>query len=132
MIRIVRSLVIFLVLMIVVVSGLVAYLSANQSRVLNENFETIAYNTLEDGEYEGSYKGTRWENTVRVAIEDGQIITITPLDDQRFANPEVRTLLFSRVIDENSIDVDSVSGATVTSIAYLKAIEDALLKAEDK
>jgi uncharacterized protein with FMN-binding domain len=34
------------------------------------------------------------------------------------------------VIDAQSLQVDTISGATLTSKAYLKAVENALLKAQ--
>jgi uncharacterized protein with FMN-binding domain len=38
--------------------------------------------------------------------------------------------LFGRVLEERSLEVDAVSGATLTSRAYLKGLEDALKKAQ--
>ena len=43
-----------------------------------------------------------------------------------FERPEVTQELFDNVIAAQSIDVDVLSGATVTSKAYLKSIENAL------
>jgi uncharacterized protein with FMN-binding domain len=41
-------------------------------------------------------------------------------------------LLYERVIEAQSLQVDTVSGATLTSKAYLKSVEDALIKAQKK
>jgi uncharacterized protein with FMN-binding domain len=38
--------------------------------------------------------------------------------------------LFDRVIEAQSLQVDAISGATLTSKAYLKAVENALEQAE--
>ena len=43
-----------------------------------------------------------------------------------FKMDEITTELFDRVIQNQSLDVDIETGATVTSHAYLKAIENAL------
>ncbi len=40
---------------------------------------------------------------------------------------EVTNTLFDRIIQNQSLDVDIETGATVTSHAYLKAIENALV-----
>ena len=37
--------------------------------------------------------------------------------------------LFDRVIDRQSLKVDTISGATLTANGYLMAVENALLKA---
>lgn len=39
--------------------------------------------------------------------------------------------LVSRVIDKQSIQVDGISGATITSNTFLKAVENALQEAAD-
>ena len=41
-------------------------------------------------------------------------------------------LLFSRVIDQQTLKADVISGATITSKMHLKAVENALGQALDK
>lgn len=41
---------------------------------------------------------------------------------------EIAENIINKVIESQSIDIDVVSGTTVTSKAYLKAIENALKK----
>jgi len=56
-----------------------------------------------------------------------RITNIEVLKDVRFpANEEMRQELFDRIIDQQSLQVDTITGATVTSRAYLKSIEEAL------
>jgi uncharacterized protein with FMN-binding domain len=46
-----------------------------------------------------------------------------------FRRPELTEQVVSDVIKSQSLDVDIVSGATVTTRAYLKAMENALTEA---
>lgn len=90
------------------------------------SIENVDYLSLEDGIYEGSYQYKRWDNKLKLTIENQSITSIELLDDVLFEDENVRQTLIERVIDEQSLDVDVVTGATVTSKAYLKAMENAL------
>lgn len=79
-----------------------------------------------DGTYTGHYKGGRWTNDIAVTIFDGIIVGIEVVEDVTFPNEETSDILFRRVLVQQTTAVDTVSGATVTSKAYLKAIENAL------
>ena len=69
---------------------------------------------------------TRWSNEIIVTVKDHQIIELELVDDVMFKIDEVTKTLFDRVIQNQSLDVDVETGATVTSHAYLKAIENAV------
>ncbi len=88
--------------------------------------KSINLNTIEDGEYIGSFDLTRWSNEIKVTIKDHKIIDLEVVDDVLFKMDEITKALFERVIQNQSLDVDIETGATVTSHAYLKAIENAL------
>lgn len=88
----------------------------------------IKTSSLQDGVYSGEYKNGRWTNTVNVSIKNHKITKIDIVKDVMFIKDDVREKMFNRVIEKQNVDVDAVSGATVTSKAYLKAIENALKK----
>jgi uncharacterized protein with FMN-binding domain len=80
-----------------------------------------------DGRYEGQYDYSRWSNTVAAVVQEGKIVSIDIIND--VVAPEITNCsaeIIHRVIEAQDTNVDAVSGATVTSKAYLKAIEDAL------
>ena len=85
---------------------------------------------LADGSYVGSYSNWRWSNSLVVHIADGGISGIE-IEKDVFASfiTNASNELFKRVIEAQNTVVDAVSGATVTSKAYLKSIEDAISKA---
>ena len=80
---------------------------------------------IQDGEYNGKYESGRWSNELIVTVNENKIIGIQIVDDVKFAQPAVREELFSKVIEAQNTKVDTVAGATVTSKAYLKSIENA-------
>ena len=85
---------------------------------------------LKDGEYEGSAKGYGGELTVRVTIKDGKIADIKVVSHNE--TPEyfkAASAILDTMIKNNTFDVDTVSGATITSNALKSAVSKALIKA---
>lgn len=80
--------------------------------------------TLSDGEYNGKFSFSRWQSEVNVIVKNGKIMEIKLISPPLV--PDISTQLFDEVIKNQRIDVDVVSGATVTSKAHLKAVENAL------
>lgn len=81
---------------------------------------------LEDGRYQGAYEGGRWSNEVEEVVQDGEITDIIIIDDMRFTTASFSQEIIENVLEDQQTDTDVVTGSTITSRAYLKAIEDAL------
>jgi len=92
----------------------------------------IDFSKIDDGVYEGFYEGGmyKWRaNKVQVTVNSGKVSKIILLNSTDPANKNTNHItLYDRVIQAQSLQVDTISGATLTSKAYLKAIENALLK----
>jgi uncharacterized protein with FMN-binding domain len=93
----------------------------------------VDFNRLEDGQYHGYYEGGmyKWRaNACDVTVAGGRVTDIK-LDQN--ADPGSDNTdheeLYRRVIEAQSLQVDTISSATLTSKAYLKAVENALLHA---
>jgi uncharacterized protein with FMN-binding domain len=93
----------------------------------NETLAGIDLSNVADGAYTGNHEFKRWTNIVTVQVKDHAITSIEATEPM-FADKvtDVTEEVFSRVISAQSTLVDTVSGATVTSKAYLKSIEAAL------
>lgn len=88
-----------------------------------------------DGVFEGHFSQDRWHFTVNVHIESGRIDTIVVQDCPGKGTEsfdQVNSKLVSRVIRQQTVMVDAVSGSTITSKCFFKAMEDALGKAVGK
>lgn len=82
---------------------------------------------MADGIYSGSYDFKRWSTSVDVHIKSGRIEAVDIVGDVRAAAvTDCAGEMIGRVIEAQDTAVDTVSGATATCKAYLKAIEDAL------
>ncbi len=89
----------------------------------------VDFGRLNDGRYHGVYEGGmyRWRaNTCDVTVADGRVTAIQ-LVGSKYPGVEV---LYDRVIKAQSLQVDTISGATLTSKAFLKAVENALIQAQ--
>ena len=95
--------------------------------VINLSIDSVDLSKIEDGVYTGTYDFKRWTNTVRVHVSNHTITKIEIVSDVfggGFVNCSDEVI--RRVIEAQNTDVDAVTGATVTTNAYLKAIENAL------
>lgn len=120
-------LVLSIVLVLVGGSG-IFYLTRGLEKMIGLDIKSIDTSLLEDGVYKGKFDYGRWTNELSIKIKDHRITNIEVVRDVRFAKPEVSKELFQRVIEMQNTTVNAVSGATVTSKAYLKSIEHALSK----
>lgn len=90
-------------------------------------------NELKDGEYEATAEGYEGPITVKVVIKDGKIFSVDVISQNE--TPEYYVLaknILQSIIQQNTFNVDSISGATVTSDAIKIAVYKALLQAGAK
>ncbi|HWT27652.1 MAG TPA: FMN-binding protein [Mobilitalea sp.] len=83
---------------------------------------------LKDGTYEGSGTGFRGETKVTVEVSKGKISKISIdsyQDDQQFFDRASATVI-QEMIDNQSVNVDAVSGATYSSNGIKEAVANAL------
>ena len=123
-----KGLKIFLILMCVflLLAGGFALFICVELNIKNAEFNDINISLVPDGTYTGVLGGNRFGNTVEVTVNGGKIVDIQVVKDMVVVVADVAFNLFDEVIREQSLQVDAVSGATVSTKAYLKAIENAL------
>ncbi len=76
----------------------------------------------------GTAQGRNGELTVRAIVEDGALadIQIVRSHETLSVGETAQDLLRDLILENQTLDVDAVSGATLTSMAYLAAVGDAL------
>ena len=79
-----------------------------------------------DGTYAGELKGSRFANKLEARVSGGKIVDIRITDDMTVVIPGVSSQIFSQVMQNQLLQADCVTGATVSSKAYLKSLENAL------
>lgn len=124
--KILKTIAIVFAVLLVGMIGIVAWMTKGLSQGQNVVVDGIDLSRVEDGEYTGSYSADRWANTLIVHVRDHKITNIEIEKNVLFYTQEVSDVVFAEVIAKQSLDIDIQAGATVTTKAYLKAIEDAL------
>jgi uncharacterized protein with FMN-binding domain len=94
----------------------------------NITIEGINLSSAKDGTYEGVYETTLVKATVLVTVKSAQITDIEITRHECGKGKPAETIV-KNVVDKQSTQVDTVSGATGSSLVILKAIEDAVAKA---
>ena len=89
----------------------------------------INLTSIDNGSYTGTFEHGRFTNTLTVQVENNRIIEISIDHDVWAARvTNISDEVFDRTIEAQDTEIDTVAGATATTTAYLKAIEDALSK----
>lgn len=79
------------------------------------------------GEYEGSATGYGGEIKVEVSLEKGEIKDIKVDEDEtESVGGQGIERMREKVLAQNTTDLDNITGATISSAAFMSAVEDAL------
>ncbi len=138
--------IVVLVIIGVIVAGLgITMLATEPGRkeAMNLTIGNVDFKHLRDGVYTGEYKGKKdnMRNTkVEVTVASGIVKEIKVIggalanekQTSEVRNGQSINDLLNRVIQNKTLDVDVISGATISSKVHLKAVENALEQAETK
>jgi uncharacterized protein with FMN-binding domain len=94
----------------------------------------VDFARLRDGAYHGVYEGGMYTwraNECDVTVSEGRVTEIR-LGDSKDPGAENADagMLYERVIEAQSLKVDTISGATLTSKGWLQCVENALVQAQ--
>ena len=103
-------------------------LSLQSARQELKEAEAARAGQYRDGVYVGTGHGYRGETRVRVTVADGRIeaIEITESGDDKAYLSMAESVLDDIITGQTTEDVDTVSGATMSSQGLLEAVENAL------
>ncbi len=104
--------------------GMVIFPGFQEKREME--IKDVNISRIPDGTFYGRSETIMAAAKVVVTVEDGQVTGIN-LVEHAHSNGEVAELVLDRVIEEQCLQVDVVSGATYSSLVLLKAVEDALI-----
>ena len=120
-------LVIMLLLLIGLVWGIIYLKSVSDYKqaVKETTFEEINISDIPDGVYIGEYDVNFIYAKVEVTVQNGEITNINILE-HRHERGKAAEAIANKIVDEQKIDVDAISGATNSSAVIKKAVENAL------
>ncbi len=132
--------VVLAVLAVLLIGGGIAG-AVSWSRLQKEHAEArslplnaVDFGNLNDGTYHGDYAGGMYgwrAGTCDVTVADGKVVAIKMVStkDPGAGNTD-QQMLYDRVIASQSLQVDTISGATLTSKGWLQCVENALVQAQ--
>ena len=85
--------------------------------------------SLKDGTYDGSAKNGPVKVKVKITVSEQKITAIDLISHRTWKGVPAEGIIPSRIIETQSTKVDAVSGATMSSVAIMNAVEDAVQKA---
>ena len=120
--------IITVVIGIIIGGGYIALqqMAGNPDDIMIENVDV---KIITDGTYTGEYATTLVSAKVEVIVEDGQITDIIILEHNHGPNHGAYDVA-EYIVDKQTLNVDTVSGASMSSKVILKAVENALLQGE--
>ena len=96
--------------------------------VKNLKISDVDLSKVADGVHEGTFKQARWNYSVAVTVKDHRITAVELLNPKDAVTVKMMASEADRVVQAQSPNIDTVSGATANSKALFKAIENALSK----
>jgi uncharacterized protein with FMN-binding domain len=124
-----------IVFVVLAISGGIgwSFLSKEHNEARSLPLNAVDFTRLTDGTYVGEYAGGmyKWRaNSVEVTVSSGEVTKIEPILGVADQGNGSTKKLYDRVIAAQTLQVDTISGATLTANAYLQAVENALLQAQ--
>lgn len=110
---------------VIVLFNYLKSVSDYQQAIEDITFGEINVTGIADGNYIGECNVNFIYAKVEVAVHNGIIEKITILEHKNERGSSAETVV-DRIVSEQKIDVDAVSGATNSSIVLKKAVENAL------
>lgn len=118
-----------IVLMVIIIIAFPAFKLASVKIVSDAealSIEKIDFSQIKDGQYTGSYDIIPVKVSVKATIQNGKITQIDLLEHFNGRGTPAEQIV-DLIIEKQSLQVDSISGATVSSMAIKKAVENSLL-----
>lgn len=89
--------------------------------------ENLDLSSVKDGTYIGQYYSNPCAAKLKVTVKNHKIKDIEILEHQKGLGGKAESIL-DDVIENQSLNVDTVSGATLSSKVLLKSIENAIIE----
>ncbi len=129
-----RRKILFVILFLIVVVGvavkvITGNMESNLEALKTAEIKPVDLTLTEDGTYFGSYSVLPISVEVNVTVKDHAITDIELIKHTNGQGKPAETIL-ETVLEEQTLQVNSVSGATYSSKVILMAIENALIESQ--
>ena len=114
------------VVLLMIVFGVLAFININEAtqKILSEEIKDISFQEVNDGVYRGAFYSGDLGITVIVTVDNGEIINIDYENHLNGKGTPAESIK-EGIIEEQSIIIDDISGATISSRCIKLAIMNA-------
>ncbi len=126
-----RKVGIILLLLILILAGGYFYLDHLGKEAGKMEVEDIDFSAIEDGAYYGNYTIGPVRVETNTVIKDGKIVEIQLIDHMNGLGEKGEQVIPS-IVESQSLKVDTITGATGSSMAIIKSVEESLQGKENK
>jgi len=123
-----KGILIIIIVVVVIAIGILSSLmsrnTAEMKRVRAMPINDIKLSNISDGVYKGDYSYGGFTYEVGVIVKDYKIEDIKMLKNRKTFHAQKAEGVIPKALHAQSLNVDAVTGATTTSKAILKAIEN--------
>ncbi len=125
--KIIISVLVVFIILAVAIGITLSQATKKVDKLLLEEVCNVNLSEIKDGEYLGSYDAGLVKVEVEVLIESGKIEEVKLLKHTNGKGENGETVI-DNIIENQSLQVDTIAGATISSKAIIKAVENALVK----
>lgn len=115
------------IVVVMMLVGLLGCATQEMSMVRQMKIQDVDMSSVLDGAHIGSYVYNGFEYRVQTVVRDHTITDIVVLNNKDTQNAKKAEGVIPEIIKQQTPNVEAVSGATTTSKALMKAVENALL-----
>jgi uncharacterized protein with FMN-binding domain len=106
---------------------LIGCASQEMIRVRQMDIQNVNLSGIRDGEHIGSFSYGGFEYEVKTTVKAHRIVDINLLRNRDTKHAKMAEGVIPEMIKEQTPNVDAISGATTTSKALMKAVENSLI-----
>ena len=123
-----RGWLIALGIVVVLIAGMAVAASAGMGAVRRTVVTDVDMTQVPDGTARGAFHAGRFQFAVTVEVKDSRIAAITLADPAKAT--AITRAIAAAIVAKQSVRIDAVSGASLTTRAFAKAVENALRAAQ--
>ena len=114
----------------IIIGSLIMSLNASMNQIRNLVISQIELSKIADGAYKGEYHKGRWSYDLIVTLANHKIVKIQNINKRMEMYKGFNQKAAEEIIKKQSPQIDVVTGATIHTKAFSKAVEDALRKGQ--
>ena len=125
--KVIKVSAVFLSIVLIAVIGFKIWSTRLVKEAMKLEDVSIDVSKVEDGIYDGHSELGPVIVDMKVTVKKGKIIEVEIVNHQNGLGQSANAIV-NEMLDENTYEVDAISGATVSSEVIINAVNDALLK----